>query len=240
MTVQVCPKPRPGVFRITKNNHNILQGVAPPGMRFTHEERDSVRDWVHLDADRFWFKQAGPAAPEWLEKHASLFPSTPVLHWFQKNGPLVHPKEGGADVIIVDNHSCHSYSPNQKAHAGQAGHLSKSYPDQKRSRRYAGHSTGRGWELLWESIKQADLFISHPVRAFTKTCPRQPLDTCLHQLTGEMLSWRFMVVSSPIIRLDGLNKPMSDWNISYYGRIFNSQCREQYMPTIQFPEGQHI
>jgi hypothetical protein len=33
---------------------------------------------------------------------------------------------------------------------------------------------------------------------------------------------------------------MSDWNISYYGRLFNSQCREQYMPTIQFPEGQDI
>lgn len=71
-------------------------------------------------------------------------------------------------------------------------------------------------------------------------CPHRRLDTCLRQLTGEMLSWRFMVASSPIIRLDGLNKPMSDWNISYYGRLFNSQCREQYMPTIQFPEGQDI
>ncbi|KAK2666580.1 hypothetical protein RAB80_017697 [Fusarium oxysporum f. sp. vasinfectum] len=220
------PKPRPGVFRITKNNHNVLQGVAPPGMRFTPEERDAVRDWVHENADRFWFKRAGPPAPEWLEKHASLLPQLPVLPWFHKNGPLVHPIDGGANVIIIDDPQLPFLIPLIKKHTPDRPVIYRSHI-QIRSDLVAtpGTPQAEAWELLWESIKQADLFISHPVRAFV---PKNvPLSTVGYMPAST--DW-----------LDGLTKPMSDWDISYYGRIFNSQCREQYMPTIQFPEEEYI
>ncbi|KAJ3454110.1 hypothetical protein MRS44_018004 [Fusarium solani] len=224
------PKPRPGVFRITKNNHNILQGVAPPGTRFTPEERDIVRDWVHENADRFWLKRAGPPAPEWLpewfEKHAPLLPQLPVLPWFQRNGPLVHPIEGGANVIIIDDPQLPFLIPLIKKRTPDRPVIYRSHI-QIRSDLVAtpGTPQAEAWELLWESIKQADVFISHPVRAFvpknvpTSTVGYMPAST----------DW-----------LDGLTKPMSDWDISYYGRIFNSQCREQYMPTIRFPEEEYI
>lgn len=38
-------------------------------------------------------------------------------------------------------------------------------------------------------------------------------------------------------RLDGLNKNMRDWDASFYGRAFNSWCRNSGMPTIDYPEG---
>lgn len=68
------PKPKPGVFRITKTVHNILQGVAKPDERISSEEKQSLTDWIKDNADRYWLS---------------------------KGGPLRDPSEGGADVIIV-------------------------------------------------------------------------------------------------------------------------------------------
>lgn len=41
-------------------------------------------------------------------------------------------------------------------------------------------------------------------------------------------------------RLDGLNKSMDDWDVGYYGRVFNGKCREIGMTTIDYPKGRHI
>lgn len=68
------PKPRPGVFRITKNIHNILQGVSHPDQRVTAEEKQAIIDWITDNANRYWFSEGGP---------------------------LCSPKDGGADVVIV-------------------------------------------------------------------------------------------------------------------------------------------
>lgn len=40
-----------------------------------------------------------------------------------------------------------------------------------------------------------------------------------------------------MVRLDGLNKNMRDWDVAHYGRIFNAACRNAEMPIIQYPEG---
>lgn len=70
------PKPRPGVFRITKNIHNILQGVSHPDQRISAEEKQAIIDWITENANRYWFSEGGP---------------------------LRSPEEGGADVVIVSN-----------------------------------------------------------------------------------------------------------------------------------------
>ncbi len=72
------PKPRPGVFRITKNIHNILQGVSHPDQRISAEEKQAIIDWITENANRYWFSEGGP---------------------------LRSPEEGGADVVIVSNFS---------------------------------------------------------------------------------------------------------------------------------------
>ena len=38
-------------------------------------------------------------------------------------------------------------------------------------------------------------------------------------------------------RLDGLNKNMSDFDITFYGREFNSLCRSFETPTLNYPDG---
>jgi hypothetical protein len=62
------PKPRHGIFRITKNNHNILQGVAAPGTRFTKEDRDVLSGWVLENAKRYWLRAEGTQVPALIDK----------------------------------------------------------------------------------------------------------------------------------------------------------------------------
>lgn len=68
------PKPRPGVFRSTKNMHNILQGVADPDQRLSAEEKENILGWIRSNAQRYWLSEGGPLRPV---------------------------SEGGADIIVV-------------------------------------------------------------------------------------------------------------------------------------------
>lgn len=70
----LVPKPRPGVFRITKNQHNILQGVSHPDQRISDAEKGAITDWIEDNAKRYWLSEGGPLRP---------------------------PEEGGADIIFV-------------------------------------------------------------------------------------------------------------------------------------------
>lgn len=56
------PNPSPSVFRTTKNNHNILQGVAPPDLRLTQEAKDAFDAWILKNGLR-WTAEGGPLAP---------------------------------------------------------------------------------------------------------------------------------------------------------------------------------
>lgn len=64
------------MFRITKNIHNILQGVSHPDQRISAEEKQAVIDWITENANRYWFSEGGPLCP---------------------------PADGGADIVIVSN-----------------------------------------------------------------------------------------------------------------------------------------
>ncbi len=56
------PNPSPSVFRTTKNNHNILQGVADPSLRLTKEQKDNFDAWILKNGLR-WTQEGGPLAP---------------------------------------------------------------------------------------------------------------------------------------------------------------------------------
>ena len=68
------PKPRHGVFRITKTVHNILQGVSKPHEVISEDEKKILVEWIEENANRYWLSEGGPLRP---------------------------PEQGGADVIIV-------------------------------------------------------------------------------------------------------------------------------------------
>ncbi|KAG0635557.1 clock-controlled-9 protein [Tuber brumale] len=50
-------------FRITKTNHNILQGVADPEARFGAEGQAILDKWMRNNAERYWLPPGGPRAP---------------------------------------------------------------------------------------------------------------------------------------------------------------------------------
>lgn len=56
------PNPSPSVFRTTKNNHNILQGVADPNLRLSKEAKDNFDAWILKNGLR-WTAEGGPLAP---------------------------------------------------------------------------------------------------------------------------------------------------------------------------------
>ncbi|KAF7125712.1 hypothetical protein CNMCM5793_002005 [Aspergillus hiratsukae] len=226
------PKPRHGIFRITKNNHNILQGVATPGTRFTKEDRDLLSGWALENAKRYWLRAEGTQVPALLDKFGpQVYPwltryGPPPPPWFQKHGPLVPPWEGGADVVIIDDPQLPFLIPLIKQQTPDRPVIFRSHIQIRSDLTDTpGTPQAEAWGLLWEAIKQADLFISHPVRAFVpKDVPQQKLG-----YLPASTDW-----------LDGLNKSMTDWTASYYGRIFNSKCREQFMTNIMFPDEEYI
>ncbi|KAF7157847.1 hypothetical protein CNMCM5623_002281 [Aspergillus felis] len=193
------PKPRPGVFRITKTNHNILQGVSNPGDRCTEEDWEKVTDWIQENAKRYWLRPGGPLRP---------------------------PSEGGADVIIMDDPQMPALIPIAKEMAPDRPVIFRSHI-QIRSDLIAKPDTpqAEAWGRMWELIKQADLFISHPVSSFVpKNVPKEIVG-----YMGATTDW-----------LDGLNKNMRDWDMAYYGRVFNAACRNSGMPVINVPEDEYI
>ncbi|KAJ5487089.1 hypothetical protein N7530_001389 [Penicillium desertorum] len=134
------PKPRPGVFRVTKTNHNILQGVARPGERLTPENKKLLQEWIEENARRYWTRPGGP---------------------------LLAPSEGGADVVVVDDPQMPGLIPIAKKLAPNRPVIFRSHI-QIRSDLVAipDSPQAEAWEYIWGNIKHADCFISHPVSAF--------------------------------------------------------------------------
>lgn len=142
------PKPRPGVFRITKTNHNILQCASAPEERLTPEHQRQLEDWLQENANRYWLSEGGP---------------------------LQAPSEGGADLVIMDDPQMPYLVPISKRVAPDRPVIFRSHI-QIRSDLVEKVNTPQyeAWRWLWGHIKQADLFISHPVQAFVPaTVPKE-------------------------------------------------------------------
>lgn len=134
------PKPKPEVFRITKTNHNILQGVADPGERLTQNHKQILQDWVYQNAKRFWLSEGGPLRPR---------------------------SEGGADIVIVDDPQMpdlvllsKEIDPSRPVIFRSHIQIRSDLADTE------GTPTSEVWQWLWNKVQCADLFISHPVRQF--------------------------------------------------------------------------
>ncbi|PSN71111.1 putative trehalose synthase (Ccg-9) [Corynespora cassiicola Philippines] len=193
------PKPKPEVFRITKNNHNILQGVADPNLRLTSDQINVLNKWCKQNADRFWTPEGGALAPR---------------------------SQKGADVIIVDDPQmpglvkiAKEQDPDRpvifRSHIQVRGDLA----DQK------GSPTSEVWNWVWNNVKDADVFISHPVRDF---------------VPGTVNFNRVGYMPATTDWLDGLNKTLSNWDAQYYMHEFETECFKQRMNQLSFPERQYI
>lgn len=89
----------------------------------------------------------------------------------------------------------------------------------------AGSPQEEVWKYLWNNIQHADLFISHPVNKFV------PSDVPPEKLTllGAATDW-----------LDGLNKPLGDWDLQYYMGEFRQLCVKEKMNELGWPLRDYI
>ncbi|ROT38287.1 clock-controlled-9 protein [Sodiomyces alkalinus F11] len=193
------PKPRPGVFRITKTMHNILQGVSHPEQRISAEEKQSIHDWITDNAYRYWLSEGGPLRPV---------------------------EEGGAHVVIIDDPQMPGLIPLIKKLTPNRPVLYRSHIQIRSDlTAMAGSPQADVWDFLWNNIQKADMFISHPIPLFVP-----------HNVPHEKVAY----MPATTDWLDGLNKPLSTWDMGYYGHIYNTACLHQRMAELQWPTRKYI
>ncbi|EXK35803.1 hypothetical protein FOXG_14686 [Fusarium oxysporum f. sp. lycopersici 4287] len=193
------PKPLPTALRVTKNIHNILQGVSPPSQRITAEEKKAVIHWITENAYRYWLSESGPLRPA---------------------------EEGGAHIIIIDDPQMPGLIPLIKRFTPDRPVVYRSHI-QIRSDLIAKDSSAQAdvWKFLWSNIQLADMYISHPIPAFVPdTVPRAKV-----AYMPATTDW-----------LDGLNKPLGDWDVGYYGNMYNASCHAQKMTELHWPARKYI
>jgi hypothetical protein len=134
------PRPNPTVFRITKTNHNILHGVSDPDVRFSDQQKTIFSDWITHNAKHFWLPEGGP---------------------------LSSPSNGGAHVVIIDDPQMAGLIPLIKDLTPNRPVIYRSHIEIRSDLVAQKGSPQEGvWQYLWESIRLADLFISHPIKSF--------------------------------------------------------------------------
>jgi glycosyltransferase involved in cell wall biosynthesis len=69
--------------------------------------------------------------------------------------------------------------------------------------------TAETWNFLWGFIKYADVFVAHPINDFIP-------DVVPHR--------NVVLLPAATDPLDGLNKPLNAWCVTYYQSVFNRVC----------------
>ncbi|KAG0136204.1 hypothetical protein HOY82DRAFT_625859 [Tuber indicum] len=190
------PKPNPEAFRITKTNHNILQGVADPEARFDAEKQTLLNEWTAENAKRYWLSSGGPLA------------------------------RGGADVVIIDDPQMPALIPLIKKVRPEVKIIYRSHIEIRSDlvERPGSHQE-EVWKWIWDCVKQADIFISHPVDKFV------PNDVPLAMvgLMPACTDW-----------LDGLNKPLGEEDLRFYHDNLRNSCNELKVTKLLYPEREYI
>ncbi|CAI6094807.1 unnamed protein product [Clonostachys chloroleuca] len=130
------PKPRRGVFGITKTIKNILRGVeSNQGMQSL--DITLLIDWVTENAERYWLVEGGP---------------------------LQSPEEGGADIIIIDDLEMIGLIPLAKAAAPDRPVLYCSHIQMRNDLiARTGTLENAVWDFVWDHVKHADAFLTYPI-----------------------------------------------------------------------------
>ncbi|KAF7322862.1 Trehalose phosphorylase [Mycena chlorophos] len=189
------PNASPKVFRVTKDNHNRLQGVAAPDSRLTQADKDAFDEWILKNGLR-WTAEGGPLAP------------------------------GGVDVAFIDDPQMPGLIPLIKKVRPELPIVYRSHIEIRSDlTSIKGSPQDEVWQYLWNNIKLADLFISHPVNKFV------PADVPIEKvaLLGAATDW-----------LDGLTKHLSPWDSAFYMGVFRDLCASQKMHQLQWPARDYI
>lgn len=114
--------------------------MSKPDERLSKSERDQVTGWINENAKRYWLLPGGPLRP---------------------------PSEGGADIVVVDDPQMIGLIKISKEIAPDRPVIFRSHIHIRSDLiRQHGSPQAEVWEWLWESVRLADIFISHPMSYF--------------------------------------------------------------------------
>ncbi|KAG0134983.1 trehalose synthase [Tuber indicum] len=190
------PEANAEAFRITKTNHNILQGVAHSEERFDAEKQSLLNEWMRRNAERYWLTPGGPLAP------------------------------GGADVVVIDDPQMPALIPITKKARPEVKIIYRSHIEVRKDLvERVGSPQEQVWKWIWDYVKQADVFISHPVDKFVP-----------HNVPFNMIG----LMPACTDWLDGLNKHLGEWDLKFYHRNLHNLCNEQKTNHLLYPAREYI
>lgn len=139
--------------------------------------------------------------------------------WIQKNAQMLDEVFRGADVVVIDDPQPSGLIPYIKHVNPQAKILYRSHIQiVARLASMAGTSQHVTWSYLWNNIQHANYFISHPMSMF---------------IPSEVPAHKILYMPATTDPLDGLNKPLSDEQISIYLRMFNRILVEHHQLPLE-------
>jgi hypothetical protein len=107
----------------------------------TEEQGKIISDWIHQNAERYWLSAGGPLAARSIMGGADVI----IVDDLQKPELIPIAKKADLDLQVV----FHSHIQIRSDLAAQEG-----------------TPTAEVWHYLWKNVREADLFISYPVREF--------------------------------------------------------------------------
>lgn len=145
---------------------------------------------------------------ELLEEDKKLY-----NRWIKENAQIFDGIFKKSDILVIDDPQPSGLIPYIKSANPRAKVIYRSHiqieAELANTQNTPQHKT---WQFLWDNIKCADLFVSHPVDGFV---PKDVPDNKVF----------FMPATTD--PLDGLNKPLSKQQMSYYLKLFDKFLKDE-------------
>ena len=128
--------------------------------------------------------------------------------WMQENALALNDVFRQADVVVIDDPQPSGLIPYIKAANPDAKIIYRSHIQIVASlTNQPGTPQYTTWSFLWESIQQADYFVSHPMKEF---------------IPDNVPAEKIFYMPATTDPLDGLNKPLTAKQMATYMKLFNA------------------
>ncbi|KAB8245553.1 hypothetical protein BDV35DRAFT_381375 [Aspergillus flavus] len=147
-------------------------------------------------------------------------------YWLCEDDPLQARSKGGADIVVIDDVPLTPAALlSKQTDPGRPVIFENRLQVQKGALQDASNFSTRPWNFLRERLKHVDLVVSQ--------APKELLPNIMPQK-------KVVYIPVSVDQLDGLNKCMSDFDLTFYGREFNTLCRSFETPTLNYPNEEYI
>ncbi|KAG0134984.1 hypothetical protein HOY82DRAFT_634131 [Tuber indicum] len=145
------------------------------------------------------------------------------MSWFDAISSMVHT---GADVVVIDDPSMPAPIPLIK-HARPAVKIiyRPHFEVRKDLVERVGSPPEQVWQWIWDSVKEADVFISHPVDKYV-----------LHNFPFNI----FELMPACTNWFDGLNTPFGECDLKFYHGNLHTLCNAQKTNHVLYPAREDI